>query len=95
MSQRSNVDACISLALVGDSGVGKTCLTNVFADGSYNEDTPLTVGANAHLPSRIGWRCAAWVGAKVCARVTEWWWVRLVHRSGFQDPHSDGRGGML
>lgn len=58
MSQRSNVDACISLALVGDSGVGKTCLTNVFADGSYNEDTPLTVGVDFKIRTvMVGGQC--------------------------------------
>jgi Ras-related protein Rab-1A len=40
----SDADFVFKVVVVGDSGVGKTCLLNRFADGEFTEHFPSTIG---------------------------------------------------
>ena len=35
---------CIKITLIGDSGVGKTCIINRYADNKYEANTDSTLG---------------------------------------------------
>jgi small GTP-binding protein len=37
-------DLLIKIVIVGDSGVGKTCLLNRYYDGSFTESNLMTIG---------------------------------------------------
>ena len=45
MSSKKESDA-VKLVLVGDSGVGKTCIISRFVSGEYNSNSPSTDGAS-------------------------------------------------
>jgi len=46
MSSRSNHDHLLKLLLVGDTGVGKTCLLMSFTSEEYDPDTRSTIGVD-------------------------------------------------
>eukprot|EP01083_Nonionella_stella_P272006 922148_1 len=46
MSTRSNHDHLLKLLLVGDTGVGKTCLLMSFTSEEYDPDTRSTIGVD-------------------------------------------------
>jgi len=45
-SMNSNIDHLFKLLLIGNSGVGKSCLLGKFADGVFNENYTCTIGVD-------------------------------------------------